>query len=92
MQLFTQEFGSLGRIQEFALQGAGRSLSPPLPTLPTLFLGNRFPREPARGSKKVKGSPDSSTERKVAELIPVLCRQPAGARRVWAPENEFGAV
>jgi len=28
--------------------------------------------------KKVKGSPYSITERRVPELIPVLCSQPAG--------------
>jgi len=31
-----------------------------------------------RGGKKSKGSPYSITERRVPELIPVLCSQPAG--------------
>jgi len=32
----------------------------------------------ATAVKKVKGSPYSITERRVPELIPVLCSQPAG--------------
>ena len=37
-----------------------------------------FACDPADVTKKGKGSPYSITERRVPELIPVLCSQPAG--------------
>jgi len=40
-------------------------------------FGSRLPR-PADGAYKGKGSPYSITDRRVPELIPILCSQPAG--------------
>ena len=39
---------------------------------------NKYKQTLVNGHKKDKGSPYSITERRVPELIPVLCSQPAG--------------